>query len=204
MEQIEIGDFAVEWKEDWSGKLPSGGNGMHKGWVGFGSDHDGGKYVENGWQDSWQSGYNDGKSGWNGKQDFDDSWAASGKHRWSWGNGGSQGWGIWGNGAGKYGPSNHYSTGFGDYGRGSDSYGPKNNYASWGNTNTDNWRNTGGGEGWSEWEVDDHGPGNGGREHGGWKSWKSGSGSGSWDSWNSGNKPVKAKSEAYAYSSIDP
>ncbi|VDN85184.1 unnamed protein product [Brugia pahangi] len=47
-------------------------------------------------------------------------------------------------------------------------------------------------------------PGNGGRERGEWKSWKSGSGGGNWDSWKNSNKPISAKAEAHASASIDP
>ncbi|EJD76390.1 hypothetical protein LOAG_16628 [Loa loa] len=43
-----------------------------------------------------------------------------------------------------------------------------------------------------------------GHEHGGWKSWKSGTGGGNWDSWKSNEKPINAKAEAYASASIDP
>ncbi|VBB27723.1 unnamed protein product [Acanthocheilonema viteae] len=187
--------------------MPIGGNGMHRGWVGYGSDRDGGKYVENGWQDSWQSGQNTGNSGWDKKQTSDDNWDKFGNQKWSWGNGGSHGWGSWSSDITKNGDSSDSSD--------SIVQGPEI-YTSWGNTNTDSWKSNGGGEGWRKWEADDQGSGSGSREYGGWKSWKSGSGVGRWDSWNSGpnsgsmdslkrnNKPISAKAEAFAKASIDP
>lgn len=137
--------------QDWSAELPSGGTGKHRGWIGFGSDRDGGKYVENGWQNSWQSENSGGDSSWDGKQISDDGWDASGKHKWSWGNGGSHGWGTWGN-SGKQGLTRHYGVDFGDDTSSSIGFGPESSYTSWGNTNTDSWKNSGGGEGWRKWK----------------------------------------------------
>lgn len=108
---------------------------MHRGYVGFVSNNDGGKYVENGWQNSWQSEQNDGNSGWNGKHTGNDNWDTSGKRKWLWENGGSHGWGKWG------------SDQISDL---SDS--APRVYTTWGNTNTDSWKNNGGGEGWRKWE----------------------------------------------------
>ncbi|VDK87030.1 unnamed protein product [Litomosoides sigmodontis] len=142
---------------------------MHRGYVGFGSDNDGRKYVENGWQNSWRSGQNDGNSGWNRKQTGNDNWDMSGKRKWFWENGGSHGWGQWG------------SDLSGDL---SDSI--PELYTTWGNSNTDSWKNHGGGEGWQKWEADDEGAGSGSRQYGGWRSWKSGSGGGRWKSWKNG------------------
>ncbi|KAM3727243.1 hypothetical protein ACO02O_03910 [Dirofilaria immitis] len=169
---------SAKWKEGWNDELPSGSSGISKSWVQYGYDNDGGKYMENGWQNSWHSEDDDENSAWNAKQVLDDDdWDVSGKHNWFWGNGGSRGWGIWG--SGKNDPSRHYGS--------SIDYRPKNSYISWGSINTNNWKNNGGGEGWSKWEVNDHKPGNGGHEYGEWKGWKVGSGSGKWDSWISSN-----------------
>uniref|UniRef100_A0A1I8EVD8 Uncharacterized protein n=2 Tax=Wuchereria bancrofti TaxID=6293 RepID=A0A1I8EVD8_WUCBA len=196
---------SVEWNQDWSGELPSGGTGMHRGWVGFGSDHDGGKYVENGWQNSWQSGNSGGNSALNKKQTLGDKWDTADKGKWLWGNGGSRSWGKWGTGMGK-----HKGANFGDdlsigMGMGMGvGMGPESSYISWGNINTNSWKNSGGGEGWRKWEANGNEPGNGGRERGEWKSWKSGSGGGNWDSWKNSNKPISAKAEAHASASIDP
>lgn len=127
--------------------LPSGGSGMRKGYIGYGSDHNGGKYVENEWQDSWQTGQSGADSGWDKKDASSSSdegnWGRTGKHKWSWGNGGSHGWGRWSSDNGK------------TY-RGSDSSNSAiqepEMYAFWGNSNTDSWKNNGGGEGWHKWE----------------------------------------------------
>uniref|UniRef100_A0A915Q3M8 Uncharacterized protein n=1 Tax=Setaria digitata TaxID=48799 RepID=A0A915Q3M8_9BILA len=203
----------VEWKQDWSEEYPSGASGMHRGWIGISSDHDGGKYVENGWQDSWQSD-NDRNFGWDKKRTSGDDWDASAKGKWSWGNGGAQGWGNWGSGYGKGSKSDLYkwsSTGdnddccYGaDLGGGRSGSGPKRSYTSWGNINTDSWKNSGGGEGWNKWEVDDYGSGGGGHERGGWRGWRSGSGTGNWDSWRNNGKPPSPKVEAYASAFGDP
>ncbi|EFO15258.2 hypothetical protein LOAG_13252 [Loa loa] len=122
---------------------------MHRGWIGFGSNQNGRKYVENRWQNLWQSGNNDGDSVWNKKQTLDDNWDVSDKRKWSWGNGGSHGWGIWGTGIGKHDTSRRCCYGIDS---GNDWSGPENGYIFWGNTNMDSWKSSGGGEGWRKWE----------------------------------------------------
>uniref|UniRef100_A0A0R3RN65 Carbohydrate-binding protein n=1 Tax=Elaeophora elaphi TaxID=1147741 RepID=A0A0R3RN65_9BILA len=121
--------------------MPSSGSGMHGGWVGFGSDSDGGKFVENGWQNSWQSGQSGGNFGWDKKQSSDNSWDSSGKQKWYWGNGESHGWDTW---------DSDKSSQSGDWSGGTVQ--EPDFYTSWGNINTNSWKNHGGGEGWHKWE----------------------------------------------------
>ncbi|VDM95611.1 unnamed protein product [Thelazia callipaeda] len=191
---------------------------MHGGWFGFGSGHNGRKYEEKGWHDSWHSGTagNDRKV---------DNWGGKNLHKWSWGNGGAQGWGSWGKNMGRQTAGyirDGYGNAEGNRNRNqyefSNFYGsndcchemifggsrPDQGYTEWGNVNSDTWKNTAGGEGWSKW-TDDQEQGRGGRGQGGWKGWKSGSGSGTWDTWKNTNKPlISAKAQAFASSSIDP
>ncbi|CAG9538045.1 unnamed protein product [Cercopithifilaria johnstoni] len=192
---------------------------MHRSWVGYGSDRNGGKYVENGWQNLWQSRQSDGNFDWDKKGISDDNWDTFSKHKWSWGNGGSHGWGKWSNDFAKNDQSGDWS----------DSVIQRPEfYTSWGNTNTDSWKNSGGGEKWSKWEADDQGSDGGNREYTGWRNWKSNSGGRNWKSWKNGpddenlnswkndhsgenrkswkgaNKIISAQARAIATASIDP
>ncbi|VDK30332.1 unnamed protein product [Gongylonema pulchrum] len=131
----------VEWQQDWNAQLPSGAMGMHKGWVGFGTGQDGGKYVENGWQNSWNSGTSGGDYGRSVKQSWSDQPSGTAMDKWSWGNGGAQGWGSWGSDYGRNGGFSTNSDGDDAWKKwgsnsGSGAHNKKHGYVSWGNVMT--------------------------------------------------------------------
>lgn len=125
--------------------------------------------------EDWNQWKGIGESGYTKKWDFNR------KHKWEWGDGGARARGSWGsdNGIGneglwnnwlsrndndeccKFGESFESPRGWNDLGREYDWGGTfpksrKSGSRSWGNINSEYWKSSGGGEGWTRWEGKYH------------------------------------------------